>query len=410
VTENEESDLPETVGPSRNQGEESEAIDDETREGSLSEDTDALHVEMGAALDVDEDAVEAAAQTSLHMEGFETGAGFDLDDVPDDVGQHVEVEAIEIESTVIEDVEDPERAETEWPDPSDASDEVSEGRQTSFEEADPDSVDAAVSKSPDAPVSKPADAGAPRPASAKVSQKVKYVDHGAAGRKKSSSAKGLGAAVSMILLLGAGGLALAFFGVVEIPGITPPDRIRFTVPAPITPPGPQPESPVMSHVLYVDAWREDQTPQAWADALQERMPDLLGLVTPLLIGGDTRYALLVGPAYSASEATRLRSPLAEALALLNPDPDGWAVQEAPYSFYFGEYQSLDEANGRVQELAGLSVPAFVFQVTYPGGGGALRVYAGAFSDAVQAEGMGRILNENSMGEVPLTERRGRLSA
>ncbi len=57
-----------------------------------------------------------------------------------------------------------------------------------------------------------------------------------------------------------GGVALAYFGVVEIPGITPADRLTFTVPAPTVLSGPVPESPVMSHVLYVDAWREDETP------------------------------------------------------------------------------------------------------------------------------------------------------
>ncbi len=140
------------------------------------------------------------------------------------------------------------------------------------------------------------------------------------------------------------------------------------------------------------------------------MPDLLGLVSPQLIDGDTRYALLVGPAYSAAEATDLRGPLAEALTLLNPDPQAWAVREAPYSFYFGEYETIVQANTRAQELAGLSVPAFVLRVTYPGGGGALRVYAGAFSDEVQAGGLGRLLNDNSLGDAPLTERRGRLPA
>ncbi len=207
-----------------------------------------------------------------------------------------------------------------------------------------------------------------------------------------------------------GGVALAYFGVVEIPGITPADRLTFTVPAPTVLSGPVPESPVMSRVLYVDAWREDETPQAWADSLHERMPDLLGLVSPQLIDGDTRYALLVGPAYSAAEATDLRGPLAEALTLLNPDPRAWAVREAPYSFYFGEYETIVQANTRAQELAGLSVPAFVLRVTYPGGGGALRVYAGAFSDEVQAGGLGRLLNDNSLGDAPLTERRGRLPA
>ena len=88
----------------------------------------------------------------------------------------------------------------------------------------------------------------------------------------------------------------------DIPGITPAERSRFSVPAPVVLPGPQPETPVMSHVLFVDSWRDAETPLAWADALRERMPNLLGLVTPLSIDDDRQHALVVGPAYSAAEA------------------------------------------------------------------------------------------------------------
>ena len=145
-----------------------------------------------------------------------------------------------------------------------------------------------------------------------------------------------------------------------------------------------------------------------AAALRERMPDLLGFVIALSIDGDRQYALVVGPAYSAVEANDLKGPLTTAFDLLNPDPDSWAVREAPYSFFFGEYESLGEANGRMQELVDLSIPAYVLHVTYSAGGSALRVYSGAFSDQFQAGEMGRLLSENDLRDIPLTERRGRL--
>jgi hypothetical protein len=50
----------------------------------------------------------------------------------------------------------------------------------------------------------------------------------------------------------------------------------------------------MSHVLFVDSWRDALTPQAWAAALRRRMPDLLPFVTVLTIDGGPRYALMVG--------------------------------------------------------------------------------------------------------------------
>ena len=88
--------------------------------------------------------------------------------------------------------------------------------------------------------------------------------------------------------------------------------------------------------------------------------------------------------------------------------DAWVVEEARYSFFFGEYVTDGEANDRVQELAGMSIPAFVLEVVYPAGARAYRVYGGAFFDEVQAGTMGRLLDDNGLGDVPLTERRGPL--
>jgi hypothetical protein len=60
-------------------------------------------------------------------------------------------------------------------------------------------------------------------------------------------------ATAVLLLVGVG-LALGYFGIVQIPGLTPPERSLFEVAAPVAQPGPQPETPVMSHVVLVDAW------------------------------------------------------------------------------------------------------------------------------------------------------------
>ena len=62
----------------------------------------------------------------------------------------------------------------------------------------------------------------------------------------------------------------------------------------------------------------------------------------------------------------------------------------------------------MEELAGLSIPAYVLQVTYPDGTGAVRVYGSAFSDESQAGAMGRLLRQNDLTDVPLPERRGQL--
>ena len=211
----------------------------------------------------------------------------------------------------------------------------------------------------------------------------------------------------VVLIVGGGGFAATYLGFVEIPGVTPAEWSRFYVPAPAALPGPQSDAPVMSHAIFIDTWRETETLRAWADALQVRMPELLGFVTPVSVDGDLQYALLVGPAYNSAEADGLKAPLAVAFELLNPDPAGWAVREAPYSFFLGEYETLEEANGRVQTLADLSIPAFVLRVTYPDQAGAHRVYSGAYSDEVQAEAMGRLLGDSDLNDAPFTELRGR---
>jgi hypothetical protein len=347
-----------------------------------------LEVDMGASLDVDEDAMAEAGKTALNMDGFETGAGFDLESSPEVAGQDFEIEAMEVRSSSFDEV-DAQQAEAAGAAPQNVEDPA---------------VNELLIPSDDDEAS----LLLPTPAADQEPE----VRHGAlealARQRKRRAGARLLKTASIVVLLGGGTFAVGYLGLVEIPGITPSERSRVFVAAPAPLPGPQPETAVMSHVIFIDTWREAETPGAWADALRERMPNLLGLVTPLSIDGDRQFALLVGPAYNAAEADRLRAPLAEAFDLLNPDPDSWVVQEAPYSFFLGEYETQGEANSRVQALAGLAVPAFVLRVTYPEQAGAFRVYAGAFSDELEARGMARLLNENDLDDAAFTELRGRL--
>ena len=411
MTDDEESGLPGAEDALGFGSEESEPTAGEEGKGLGVDEPDALVVDMGAALDADEDAMKEAAETSLGMEGFETGGGFDLDDLPDPGGQNVEIEPMEVRSSSFDEF-DAEEAE--------ASSSAELSRENPVVEGDvggSSDIDRTVSSAADLtipgdltiPDQDEASLLLPTPAADEAAPKARHLGLEALERRRRRRTRVIWLmTVSTVLIVGGAGFAVAYWGLIEIPGITPSERSRFAAPAPAALPGPQPETPVMSHVIFIDTWREAETPRAWADALRERMPDLLGLVTPLSIDGDRQYALLVGPAYNAGEADELRGPLAVAFELLNPDPDSWAIQEVPYSFFFGEYETLEEANGRVQALADLSIPAFVLQVTYPAQTGALRVYGGAFSDEFQAGGMARLLNENDLSDVPFTERRGRL--
>ena len=379
----------------------------EEGEGLGVNEPEAPRIERGAAIEGDKDALAAAADTSLDMDGFETGAGFELEDVPDEPGGDVEVEAMEIRSTTFGEVDLDEAVMADSAQGAGANRVVDEDDGLTLEYAD--------EGPPVVPTDTFAEVGGEVgrsrvEQSGEAGEEVRFsgLERLERQRRRSGGLRRLMTVASAVLLLVGAGVALGYFGIVQIPGITPPDRSRFEVAAPVVLPGPQPETPVMSHVVLVDAWREAETPLAWASALRERMPDLLGFVTALSIDGERRYALVVGPAYSEVEANNLKGPLETAFVLLVTDPESWTVQEAPYSFFFGEYEGLGPANARVQELAGLSVPAFVLQVSYSAGATTFRVYGGAFSDEFEAAEMGQLLTEHGLVDAPLTERRGRL--
>ena len=205
-------------------------------------------------------------------------------------------------------------------------------------------------------------------------------------------------------VVGGGFYAAAFYGLVTVPGITPSDRVRSYVPPPGTLPGPTPETAIMTHVLQLDLNFEIETPLQIAATLRGQLPNLLFFVTPLELDGRLQFALFAGPAYSPSEALALKDPISVAMDRENPDE--WLVKDVPYAFYFGEYESAMNAEGRVQALARASIPAYALQVTYSDGRTRVRVYGGAFWDEFQAEEMGRMINEADIGEMVLTPRRG----
>jgi len=438
VAGNTEYDPPEDGEPDESARAESDPIAGEEPEELGVGQPEVLPVERGAVLEMDEDEMASAADTSLDMEGFETGAGFDLDDEPSAGAQDIQFGPLvtgrstfgELDLAGVSDAEpepEPEPEESVEPLVIERTASVeAEGRNVKplagvdadswnpepvpspEPTLDPEPTAVRDRELPQAVPEQGPDASARNPEKpARIARRSGLEELGRRQKRQRGVRLVLIAALTA-LIIGAGAFAAASAGLVDIPGFTPPRWFGSAVGPPVALPGAQPETPVMSHVLFVDSWRDAQTPQAWAAALRRRVPDLLPFVTALSIDGGPRYALMVGPAYGADEANDLRGPLAAALDRLNPDPSSWTVQEAPYAFFLGEYEALADANDRMEELAGLSIPTYVLQVTYPDGTAAVRVYAGAFSDETQADAMGRLLIQNDLTDVPLTERRGQL--
>ena len=367
-------------------------------------------VHIGAGIDEDKEEIATAAATADRVDGFETGAGFEPQDVPGEDGESRPDEALAIESTAIEEGDTP-TAEASAADvtgvaapeyPSDLELDTSAMDSASGDPGS-DTVTATLDES-----GTPALEVAPEEVAVEPDAPRRFSGLEELQRRRSRKAtlRHIMIALVTIMVVGGGGYAVAYNGIVNIPGITPPERVRSLVPPPVELPGPVPETPVMSHVLFVDSWRDRATPITTAEALRGRLPQLLFFVTPIVSGGSRQYALFVGPAYGPVEANALKAPLAEVLDRL--DPNDWLVQSTLYSFFFGEYGTVDEANARVEELAVSSVPTYVLEVSYAAAPIAFRVYGGAFSDEFQAAEMGRVMEENDVPAFPLTERRGRL--
>ncbi len=401
-----------------------------------------------SAIEMDDAAVAAAAEDAhLDMDGFETGAGFDLEDAPDDgdvdlVGDEAALGGesegsddfgfgdggLEVEASPFAEDDPSEEDEVAAPaaslDGAEGDEVFGDPGSDALEPGAPDSgEDVSTTEAEDESIAvdsatEAMGAAMSAPPSEDTAPEVDIeMDEGPPARmsgleelerrrKRGARIRHFLVAVATALIVGGGGVGVAYFGLVNIPGITPPERVRSSVPAPVEPPGPTPVTPVISHVLLVDAWRTMETALSTVEALHERLPEHLFFVTFMETDGGDQYALLAGPAFNAVEADALKEPLSQVLDRL--DPATWVVQEARYSFFFGEYTEAADAAGRVESLTALSIPTHVLQVDYPDGATGLRVYGGAFVDEFQAAAMGRLLRANELGDVRLTERRGRI--
>lgn len=213
-------------------------------------------------------------------------------------------------------------------------------------------------------------------------------------------------AVAASVILGGGGYGLAFFGIVDVPGITPANRMSGAVPAPVQLDGAQPTTPIVSHSLLINSYRTPDRPQGLVPTLAARLPGTLFFYTPLEVDERVQYVLFAGPAYNAVQADSIKQLLS--VVLDRQDPDDWLVRATPYAFFFGEYDGAARVAARIEELAAVAIPSYALRVDYADGRTAVRVYAGAFTDEFNAQPMAAAISESGMSAVPLIERRGRL--
>jgi hypothetical protein len=163
----------------------------------------------------------------------------------------------------------------------------------------------------------------------------------------------------------------------------------------------------MRYSLQLFSYDQDELVDAWEmkAALEERLPEITFLISPMGGQGRSPYLLLAGPAQNRSQAESLRSPLSRVLD--REDPYSWTVRETPRAFFLGERATLQEAESLGASLGTQEIDPYVMEVSYPDGSAGFRVLAGAFTDVGESRILQRMLSTQGIENPPLIERTGR---
>jgi hypothetical protein len=211
----------------------------------------------------------------------------------------------------------------------------------------------------------------------------------------------LASLLAITVALVAGGLFLYrsyFPGPARGVGVDAPPQAS----APSVPRGEPVETPLPVSVA-VEAHQDLTTALQRIESLRRAEPRIGFFLSPVAVSGGVYYRLLAGPVGDAAGGTALLQRLVDAGH--KTAFDSWAVRPTEYSFFLGEYDSAAAAEGRVEELVTLEIPAYVVRVRYDPGPPRFRVYGGAFESPAEAEVMRRMLDEAEL-EAELLPRTG----
>jgi hypothetical protein len=162
------------------------------------------------------------------------------------------------------------------------------------------------------------------------------------------------------------------------------------------------ETPIPVSVA-VEAHQDLITARERVAALSRAEPRIGFFLAPVPVSGVIFYRLLAGPVADAETGTALLQRLVDAGH--KTAFDSWAVRPTQYAFRLGEFDSKDEADGYVLELAEDEVPAYVVTIRYDPGAPRYRVYGGAFETTAEAEVMRQMLEDAGL-EAELVPRTG----
>ncbi len=210
--------------------------------------------------------------------------------------------------------------------------------------------------------------------------------------------------VAAVVVVAAGGLLL-WDGMREAPVVEEVPGAVVEVEAPPATPG----GTVQEFSIAMGSYSDATTAAGRAAALAEQVQEVLFVISPVEVDGQTFWRVLAGPAADSTDAEALRQVLG--LEIGGPTSTvgaDWVVRRTPLTFLLGEESSLSSANALADAMRDSGAPAYVLEVRYSDDSSRYHVYAGAFASVEEAEVLWREMESSFPDRPVLTDRLGYL--
>jgi hypothetical protein len=156
--------------------------------------------------------------------------------------------------------------------------------------------------------------------------------------------------------------------------------------------------------VAIEAHQDLPTAETRVAALREAEAGMGFYITPLLVDGTLYYRLMAGPLPDSVTAAATMDALLEAGHKTGASE--WDIRSTPLAFLLGDFVTREEAEQRVEELRGLSIPSYIVAAPASDVSVTHRVYGGGFAGPAEAAVMRDLLQSTGQPD-SLVERSGR---
>lgn len=166
---------------------------------------------------------------------------------------------------------------------------------------------------------------------------------------------------------------------------------------------------LMTWMLTVASFEDPGAAAALARRLERLLPGTGVAVAPVQLTGRVVNRVMAGPLADSLQARALGGTLVERLGG-GARLDDWVIRQVRLAFPVDEFElgpgAEDQADQRVEQLQGQGIPVHVLALTRSDGSTVLRIYAGAFAEAGEANWLAMRLAQLGIEHGPLSDRVG----